>query len=411
MTKFQVKALVACCVGSGFLLAAASGVHGQEPEAMKVRVARAAEREVPVTIRLVGTVRPELRSVLGSEIAGLVSRIDVRAGDDVKEGQILCELKTDTLEIEKLETLAELDRLKARLAELEHGTRPAELARLKAAVAEAEAIYDMWTFEKSRLSRLYEDRSGSEKEFRDATAQSVAAAQRLAQATAEYQLGEEGARQEVIAQARFALKAQEAVVARIDNDLRRSKIRAPYDASIIKRFMEVGEWVQVGGPVVEVVSLSQVLVVVHVPESAIAFTKVGDPVQVYVDALAKTYDGRVLHVIAEAEEDARTFPVELVITNDQGQLKSGMFVRATVRAGPRQKFVVVPKDAVVQRDGTYYVCVVEPGRSGPMAFPTPVRLGAEDGEWVAIVEGDVAVGTQVVTYGNERLVFPESGHR
>ena len=80
MTKTQFKALIAYCVGLGFLLAAAPEVRGEEPEPMKVRVARAAEREVPVTTRLVGTVRPELRSVLGSEIAGLVSRTPLRVG-------------------------------------------------------------------------------------------------------------------------------------------------------------------------------------------------------------------------------------------------------------------------------------------------------------------------------------------
>ena len=56
------------------VFAGVAGVsRAAEPAAPKVRVARAAEREVPVTVTLVGTVVPKLRSILGSEIEGLVS--------------------------------------------------------------------------------------------------------------------------------------------------------------------------------------------------------------------------------------------------------------------------------------------------------------------------------------------------
>jgi multidrug efflux pump subunit AcrA (membrane-fusion protein) len=382
-----------------------SPAHAQRPTP-QVAVTKVIEHEVPETITVPGTVMPKLRSTLAAEIGGLVRKIDIRAGDDVKESRVVCELENRTLLIRKQEAETELAQAKSVLEELEAGSRLPTLTRLKAAVGEARALHDMWEFEKKRVDDLFEGSQGSEKEVRDTKAQALAAEQRLAQAEAAYELALEGERKEKVDQARLEVIFKQLAVQRIEDEIRKTRVLAPYDGSIIRKYVEVGEWVNEGGQVAELISLIRVLVLVQVPESAIPYLHVGDPVRVTSDALKKDFMGQISHIIAQADDSARTFPIEIVVTNDTGELKSGMFVRATLRSGPRGLHTVVPKDAVVHRDGFNYVSIVEEQGDVMMAFPTPVKLGGEDGHLIAVTSDRIRAGTTVVTTGNERLQFP-----
>jgi len=67
--------------------------------------------------------------------------------------------------------------------------------------------------------------------------------------------------------------------------------------------------------------------------------------------------------------------------------------------------VAVPKDALARQRGVAYLAVVRPGPAGPTAYPTPVTVGLDIGDWVAITSGNVPPGTQVVVRGNEMLTL------
>jgi multidrug efflux pump subunit AcrA (membrane-fusion protein) len=158
--------------------------------------------------------------------------------------------------------------------------------------------------------------------------------------------------------------------------------------------------------VVELIDLASVLVTVDAPETAYPFVRVGDEVAVQLDAIGEQLTGRVKHIVPQADEAARTFPVEIEIENSEAKLIGGMLAWAAVRSGPDQPVVAVPKDAVDVRQGTPYVCIVRPTEQGPIAMPTPVTTGADVEEYVAITSGNVPPEAIVVTRGNERIFFP-----
>lgn len=388
------------------LLAAGLDLQAQ-PRVTRVVIAQSAPRQLQKTISLVGSVQPLRRSVIGSELAGRIREMPVRQGDFVHAGDVLCRLKDETLRFQHDEAVARQESLRAKLAELEAGTRKEDLDRLKAALDESAALEQKWTFEKQRLENLMEDSSASRKEYNDTMSEYLAARERHAMAKASYELGVAGPRKEVIAQARHDVAAQEAVVAKLTEDLERMQIKAPYDGFVTRRAAEVGEWLEVGGDVVELADISAVLVRVNVPENAIAFNTVGQPVRVLIDALADWFVGEVAHVIPQADENARSFPVEIRVDNSERKLFAGMFARAVVPAGPPMSVIAVPVDAIVQRDGVEYVALVVPGREGAkMGIPTPVTTGAQDAGWVAVTSGNVGPGMDVVIRGNEGIVFP-----
>ncbi len=380
---------------------------GQMP-VTKVVVAEAREVEAPRTITVVGTVEPARRSRVCSEIPGLVAEMPGREGDLIPTRGRICVLDTDTLTLQLAEEQAKLAALQAYHQELLAGTRKEELTRLKALMDEAAARYQRWEFEMERIEKLYAGRDSNDKEYYDTRAEFLAAERRKIAAEAAYNLGVEGPRKETIARAAHEVTEQKAAVLRVETAIKKATIRAPFNGYIVERMAEVGEWIPVGGPVAEMVDLSSVLVRVDVPESALPYLVVGDPVLVKVDALKRSFRGRVKHIMRQADPSARTFPVEIEVNNAEGLLAGGMFARATVASGPAERAVAVPKDAIVEKQGVIYVALVMPGNNGGMAgVLSPVTVGADVGDWIAITSANIRPGMQVITRGTERfLPFP-----
>ncbi len=334
----------------GILTAAAASA---QPRTSDVVVAAVERRPLPNTMKLVATVEPLTRSLLASEIAGIVEDMPVRQGDLVKTGDLIVRLNGDSLRWGLAEAEATLGAARARLMQ--------------------------WEFETERIKKLYGDSQANEREVYNTRAEHDVA--------------------------RFEVIEQEARVDRLRTDLAKTEIKASIPGYVVRRETEVGEWVDRGGAVVELVDLSGVLIRVGVPESAMPFITPGDTCPVFVDALQREFRGSVRHIIRQADPEARTFPVEITVDNADRSLGAGMFARATIISGPKTDVVAVPKDAIVEREGIRYVAMVIPGEDGKMGVLSPVTTGADVGEWIAITSGNLREGTEVVIRGNERM-FP-----
>ncbi len=335
----------------------------------KVLLGEAVYKELPATSRLVGSVRPNRVSLIGAEVEGLVAALPVRRGDYLRTGDLICRLNDDIL---RLELQAAQNKL----------------ASLNAAVDAAIADLDRWELEKQRVEELESAKRANPKEVYDTLAEFLMAQNR-------------------VREARQAVAEQEALVQLKEVELGKTNIVAPFDGYVTKLHTEIGQWLPRGGQVVEVIDLEVVLVRVDAPESAIAHIRVGDEARIQFDALDGVFAGRVRYIVPQAQEQARTFPVDIEVANADHKLRSGLFARCTVKTGPAGRAVAVPKDAVVQKKGTNRIWMVQPGHGGPMAIPVPVTLGAEVGEWVAVTSGNVFADMKVVVRGNEQLMpFP-----
>ncbi len=409
MRRIRLRATaggVAAAMCVAWLTPSPARAQGRGPT--RVVVAETQVRDMPATATLVGSVDAVRRSRVGAEVGGIVVEMPVRQGDAVTAGDLICRLDDELVRFQLDEARARLGSLKAVHEELVTGTRPEVLARLEAIVAEAEARRQRWAYEVERVRRLYSDKeAGSQKEVYDAEAELASAVHLKAAAEANYEEAKNGPRREEIARAAYDVAEQESVVQRLERELRKTRILAPFDGYVVRRAVEVGEWVASGDEVVEIADLSTVLVRVYVPEFALAYCTEGTEAGVRIDALQRTYAGHIKHRIPLADATARTFPVEIEVDNADRHLAAGMFARATVPSGPDTKSVAVPRDAVTDRQGTSYIALVMPGERGLTAMPTPVAIGADAGGWVAIKSDNVPPGAQVVIRGNERIMFPE----
>lgn len=396
-------ALALACLA---LASPASGQPGGGP--VPVVVAPLVERSLPATIRVVGNIQPDRRATVAAEVLGPVAAFDIEEGDALAAGDVICRIDPEVAELSLREAQAELDSLEAQLAELEAGTRQETIDELRAVVEEAEALFAKWRFERERIDELMAARQGNRKEQFDADQEFFAARGRLAQARAALTRAENGPRAEEIARARHAVAAQKATVARLQRDLNKTQIRAPFDGVLVRQDVEVGEWIEAGGPVGELIALKRVEVRVDVPESAVPYSVPGAPASVRIDALDRTLTAAIARTVPLANPAARTFPVEIDLDNPDGQLLPGMFVRVDVPAGPDAARLLAPADAIVPQGVNSIVFVLrqQAPDAPPLAIPTPVETGLQVGDAIEVRSTALSAGDQVVIRANERLMGP-----
>ncbi len=363
-------------------------------------------RTVPASVRLVGTLGADRSAIVASEIEGIVDVLKIDNGQAVAAGEIICELDRELVELELAEAKARLESLRAELQELENGTRAEELKRSEAAVAEARAMFEKWEFERNRVAELAKQGRSSAKEQHDTEMEFLAAQRRLTQEEARLEMAVNGPRQEEIAAKRFEVAAQEEAVRRLQRNVEKSRIRAPFNGIVVEKRTELGEWLDRGGAVCELVAIDRVRIRVDVPESAIRYARVGEEATYDVEALGETDARPISRVIPKATPSARTFPVEIDVPNENHRLLPGMFAWVNVPCGPSGERLMVSKDAIVARGREKNIFVVRPGPEGTMAMPVPVVTGIEMGEMIEIQGPGLSAGDQAVSRANERLHGP-----
>jgi RND family efflux transporter MFP subunit len=357
---------------------------------------------------VVGTVLPARTSDVGSAVDGRLIDLPIVDGQHVAEGEPIAQLLRGLLEIERAGATAELDRRREVLGELQAGSRPEEIEQARAAVAGFEARLAYAKDRLARLGRLAERGTSTADELQDAQTELRAIEAQLRGSRAALALTEAGPRKEQIAQAAAAAAVQEAEVHRIDDQLAKHTIRAPFSGWVVERFTEKGQWVARGGLIARIAELDTVEIEAQVPESSVASLREGAQVRLEFDAATdQAWIGSVARIVPQADLLSRSFPVRIRLENrilaGVPTIKGGMLARAWLPVGAAGSVTVVPKDALVLGGSKPLVFCIEPsGPSTGAVRPVEVALGAAVEGHVAI-RGSLEPGMLVVVRGNERL--------
>lgn len=384
----------------------------QQPPAT-VAVSEVVEREVTSVVELVGSIEPVRRSIVAAGCQGLVVQFEVRAGDRVTSGQELARLRTRTLEIQKSAAQAAQAQAEYEFAELSAGSRPEEIERARAALAASEARARWADLRQQRLRALAGRDAASTEEFDLANSLFDQMTEDVARLRADYALMKLGPRQEKKAQSQARLDEAKAEVARVDDDLSKRQVRAPFDGYVVHEHTEVGQWLTESSPVVELVDLNSVDVHVMVPERYIRVVKMGAAIDVRVEAIdGRSFDGKVEHIVPQADRSTRQFPVRLRVHNELDEskrpaLQAGMSSIVQMPLGRMHRALLVPKDALVLQAGRSVVYVVD-GDAEKRTVASIVVVPGAAHESLVEVKGSLRPGQQVVIRGNERLSAGQS---
>ena len=423
------------------------------PPDTPVVVARVAARPVKDEVTFIGTVEPDRSVTVQAEVAGRVVRAEPREGEAVTGGQtVLAELDRAPNQLSLGEARAvaakvrqEWDKLRkgyrpeeidearqnvaraaARLRDLEAGARPQEREQARSALAEAEArrVWAEREFqrveqlvrqelvaaqERDRALQAYDVARSQERAAREQVAlvdagtrseQVEAARAEVRQAQQRLKLLEAGPRSEEIAQAEAEYRRATFVVERLEDELRRMTIVAPFTGFLIRKRIDVGAWLRPGDPVADLIDLDPVYVVGPVNEREASRLRNGVRARVTLDAHPdRTFAGELAQVVPQADRESRAFPVKVRVRNPEHVLKSGMFARVALEIPGNREALHVPKDAIVRRAGASLVFVVDNG----VARARPVRTGVAASGLVEILDGALTAGQEVVVVGNDTL--------
>lgn len=131
---------------------------------------------------------------------------------------------------------------------------------------------------------------------------------------------------------------------------------------VVKTYLENGEVAAPGTPVATVMDTEAVRIVLGVAGFQIGRIAEGMRVDVRVPALAgESFEGRVVRVGAAAIDGGHLFEVEVRLPNPSGRLRPGMIVRASIVTDSLSDVLVVPLEAVVQRNGEPVAFFVDAG--------------------------------------------------
>ena len=321
-------------------------------EGTPVTVAVVQEQAIERPLQLTGTATAVRSAQLSVATSGLVSRLFVDAGSRVAAEEVLLELDPE-------------------LAELQLQSAEAGLAQARTALADARR-------------RLDEARSLAPK-------QSIA--ETLVRDLAAEVAGDEAAVQQAEADAAYRRGV-----------LARHRVKAPFDGVVSAKLTELGEWVNPGEAVVELVALEDVRLDFRVAEDYLGDIERGAPLRFSLTTNPEQrYDATVSTVVPVTDPGARTFLLRALAQNPGQRIIPGMSVRATMKLPTGRRGLVVPRDAVLRSpNGRVVVWTVETGNEGPVVREQLVSTGLAFDSLIEVREG-LSFGATVVVQGNNAL--------
>lgn len=331
------------------LLALSTGGVAAQSERVPVTAAEARQAPIVREVVLTGTVTSPRSASLSTAIGGLVEHVAVDAGDRVATGDVLLALDA---ELEK----AAVMRAQAAVRRAEE-----ELADARRRLREAQALSD--------------DHS-----IPETTVRSTESEVRIAEAALD------------------VLRAEERLEAA---RLERHRLKAPFEGVVSRKLTEVGEWIEPGTAVLELVATDGLRVDFQVPQEYAA--QLGDDSSIRVElggAPGRWFDGAIAAIVPVSDPEARSFLVRVLLQGADNIIAPGMSAHGQLRVATDRRGLVVPRDATLRHpDGRVTVWVIDESGAVSERRIEPGRAFAE----LVHVQSGLEPGERVVVHGNESL--------
>jgi len=303
-----------------------------------VRVSEAFRGELVIPVLAEGTIRARHTAELRTEIAGRIVRIAAVEGQAVRKGQLLIKLDDREYEVAAEEARAEyLEALSLLAIEDENLEVPERPADLQTKIDELEQMEAAGTI--TREERLARE-----------VALDVSA------------LKEGHYRLDVLA-SRSGIATARGAMERAKLNLERTEIRAPLSGVVTGLELSTGEHVTANQAVCTLVNNRDVEAEVGVLESDIGSITVGKRALLAVPALDDTVAVSVDVISPQFDSSTRTCKVLLRLQNTSGHIRPGMFVRAIISGENFSDRLLVPKEAILMRDGRPLLFKLEDDRA------------------------------------------------
>lgn len=328
------------------LALSACGAGSEKAEARTVAVARTQRTHLSNSMTFQGEFYPYQDVLIHAKVSGYVNLIRVDIGDRVKAGELLA-----TLEVPELKDQLDGARASARRADAEHAIAHLNYQRLV-------------EVNKNQPNLV------AQQDLDDAAAKD--AATEAAFATAKADAG------------RFSTLSDY------------TRVLAPFDGVITKRFVDTGTLVEAGtspnaGPVVELAESDLLRLRFPVPEAETPLVQVGGGVGISVDALHRAFTGRIARDAWDIDRSTRTMIVEVDVPNPDAAFKAGMYASVTLSVQDAAGVLAVPLQALSSGDSPSILVVGDGNTVAQRQVVVGMRTAALAEIRSGLSEGDLVV--------------------
>ena len=217
---------------------------------------------------------------------------------------------------------------------------------------------------------------------------------------------------EQLDEAEAAYRSLEADIESLKATIARREVRAPFSGVVGLRNVFLGQYLQPGTDIVRLEDTSVMRLRFTVPQTDISKIKLGQTIKINVDAYPQTqFDGHITAIEPAVNFQSGLIQVQADIPNNDGQLRSGMFARASIILPTVKDQIVIPQTAISFTLYGQNVYVLKEGEETDKegnkvkvlrAKQVVVKAGERRGNDVHVLSG-IQAGDQIVLAGQVRL--------
>lgn len=181
-------------------------------------------------------------------------------------------------------------------------------------------------------------------------------------------------------------------------------LKAPFDGTLGIRLVDLGEFLPVGTPIVEINMLDPIFVDYTLSERDLDNVALGDAVEIKVAATGdRTFKGKITAVNSSVTAESRTVQVRASLSNSERTLKPGMFATIRTLAAKERTLNAIPSTAVsFNTYGNFSFVLVKNDKDQLVTERRTIKTGAMRDGMTEVLEG-LEPGEQIVTTGLLRL--------
>jgi HlyD family secretion protein len=285
-------------------------------------------------IEATGTI--EATSVdLQAKLAGTIKILLVKAGDQVKEGQLVAELSRNDLLAQRERDELSVVKAETALNDLESGARSQEISEAEANVNIARVNLQRAADDLEKTNALVEAGAIPVVEYEKVQTAWEICSNQLQAAESRLNLLLSGSREQAIKAARLEVERNKAILKATEALLEDLKIYSPVDGVVMAKNFQAGEYVQPGQALATVINLDDLWIKVYIATDDLPQVVLGKEVTFTVSGLSRSFKGVVEEIATKGEFTPRTiqtkkertnvvFAVKIRINNEGGVLKPGM---------------------------------------------------------------------------------------
>lgn len=183
-----------------------------------------------------------------------------------------------------------------------------------------------------------------------------------------------------VAEAKSKLEAAQAALESIQTEIEDTKIRAPFEGAVDRRYVQPGDYVQAGDSLVDFISFDPILAITFVPENTVPFLRQGT--KALIECQGEALIGNISFISKIADPLTRSYRVEVTLPNPAGNMFDGLTVTVKIPVNQALAHFVSPAAIAMDDQGVPGIKTV--GAEHKVHFyPINLLSHEEKGIWVA----------------------------